>query len=360
MVQDMFSTCTRWYLVLAITLLVPFLFWSCSESTGDELVVYSGRSQALVDGLVQDFREQTGINIKVRYGNDAELLAVLNEEGDKSPADVIWANTTGALSNATENDLLEVLPDSLLNKPAAYASDSGKWVPVTVRFRVMVYNPDRVDQEDLPESVMDLPSMKQFEGRIGWTPTYSSFYDFITAMRITKGTEVTREWLQDMQALNPKSYNSNTPMVQAVGAGEIDIAITNHYYPVQMKYGGAEGYYEGYEHYGQPEPDPDARFETYHFTEGDIGNLALVTGAGQLKTAEDADIAQRFLSFLLSRQAQQFAAESVNEYPVIKGVSLPDYLLDEAAAFELSPDYDYEQLQQLEETLNLMREVGLI
>jgi len=360
MVQGMFSTCTRWYLVLAVTLFVPFLFWSCSESTGDELVVYSGRSQALVDGLVQDFRERTGISIKVRYGNDAELLAVLNEEGDKSPADVIWANTTGALSNATENDLLEVLPDSLLNKPAAYASDSGKWVPVTVRFRVMVYNPDRVDQEDLPESVMDLPSMKQFEGRIGWTPTYSSFYDFLTAMRITKGTEVTREWLQDMQALNPKSYNSNTPMVQAVGAGEIDIAITNHYYPVQMKYGGAEGYYEGYEHYGQPEPDPEARFEPYHFTEGDIGNLALVTGAGQLKTADNPELAQRFLSFLLSQQAQQYAAESVNEYPVMKGVSLPDYLLDEAAAFELSPDYNYEQLQQLEETLNLMREVGLI
>lgn len=347
-------------LLTVLALIFALLLSGCSETTSDELIVYSGRSQALVDQLVEDFRDQTGVNIKVRYGNDAELLAILNEEEDKSPADLIWANTTGALSNATENDLLTVLPDSLLNKPAAYSSASGKWVPVTVRFRVLAYNPDRIDEEDLPESVMDLPLMEEFEGRLGWTPTYSSFYDFITAMRLQKGEEATREWLQGMQALNPKSYNSNTPMVQAVGAGEIDIALTNHYYLVQMKYGGAEGYYESYEHYGQPEADPDARFETYHFAQGDIGNLALVTGAGQLKTADNPELAQRFLSFLLSKQAQQFAAEAVNEYPVIKGVSLPDYLLDEEEAFELSPDYDYEQLQQLDETLNLLREVGLI
>lgn len=333
---------------------------SCSQQSADELIVYSGRSQALVDDLVKEFKEKTGADIKVRYGNDAELLAILNEEGDKSPADVIWANTTGALANATEQDLLATLPDSLLSKPAAYTSSSDKWVPVTVRFRVLAYNPEEIDSTDLPESVMDLPDMDQLRGRIGWTPTYSSFYDFITAMRLEKGNEATRRWLLKMQQLNPKAYNSNTPMVQAVAAGEIDVALTNHYYLIQMKYGGAEGYYEDHEHYGEDEPDPNARFQTYHFAEGDIGNLALVTGAAQLKTADDPELAQQFLSFLLSKDAQEFAAQSVNEYPAIRGVSLPDYMLDEEAAFELSPDYDYEQLQQLDETLNLLREAGLI
>lgn len=333
---------------------------SCSQQSADELIVYSGRSQALVDDLVKEFKEKTGADIKVRYGNDAELLAILNEEGDKSPADVIWANTTGALANATEQDLLATLPDSLLSKPAAYTSSSGKWVPVTVRFRVLAYNPEEIDSTDLPESVMDLPDMDQLRGRIGWTPTYSSFYDFITAMRLEKGNEATRRWLLKMQQLNPKAYNSNTPMVQAVAAGEIDVALTNHYYLIQMKYGGAEGYYEDHEHYGEDEPDPNARFQTYHFAEGDIGNLALVTGAAQLKTADNSELAQQFLSFLLSKEAQEFAAKSVNEYPAIRGVSLPDYMLDEEAAFELSPDYDYEQLQQLDETLNLLREAGLI
>ncbi|MCW9707076.1 iron ABC transporter substrate-binding protein [Fodinibius salsisoli] len=339
---------------------IAILTSTCSQSNTDQLIVYSGRSQALVDQLVTDFKEETGIDVEVRYGNDAELLAVLNEEGDQSPADLYWANTTGALATASKQGLLETLPDSLLNKPDSFTSTSGKWIPITVRYRVLAYNPQTVDSTELPSSVMDINAFKKFEGRIGWTPTYSSFYDFLTTMRLTKGDEVARAWLNNMSELDPKSYSSNTPMVQAILGGEIDVALTNHYYVIQTKYGGKEGYFEDHEHYGEDEPNPDANIETYHFENGDIGNLALVTGATQLKTADDPELVAEFLSFLLSKQAQEYAAQSVNEYPVIEEVALPEYMLESKKALKLSPDYDYEQLQQLEGTLNLLREVGII
>ncbi|WP_217988361.1 iron ABC transporter substrate-binding protein [Aliifodinibius salipaludis] len=340
--------------------IAAFFLSSCGQTSDDQLVVYSGRSQALVSPIVEDFKEQTGIDIEVRYGNDAELLAVMSEEGDQSPADVYWANTTGALANASQKGMLTTLPDSLTSKSAAYQSKSGKWIPVTVRFRVLAYNPNEVDPADLPDSILDLAEMEEFEGRIGWTPTYSSFYDFITALRLTEGDETAKNWLNNMQDLNPKAYSSNTPMVQAVLAGEVDMGLTNHYYVIQTKHGGKEGYFEDHEHYGDEGPNPDASIETYHFEEGDIGNLALVTGATQLQTADNAKLAQQFLSFLLSKQAQEYAAETVNEYPVMDNVTLPDYMLDAKKASQLSPEYDYEQLQQLEGTLNLLREVGLI
>ncbi len=336
------------------------LMTACGDRSSEQLVVYSGRSQALVDQLVEEFKKETGIDIEVRYGNDAELLAVMNEEGDQSPADVYWANTTGALAQASQRGMLTQLPDSLINKPAAYKSSSGEWIPVTVRFRVLAYNPDAVDTTNLPESVLDLPNHPEWEGRVGWTPTYSSFYDFITAMRFTEGEETTRNWLQSMQKLNPKAYSSNPPMIQAIMGGEIDIGLTNHYYVIQTKYGGAEGYFEDHEHYGEEEPDPNANIETFHFNKGDIGNLALVTGASQLQTADNPELAQQFLGFLLSEKAQGYAAESVNEYPATRTLTLPDYMLNADDALELSPDYDYQKLQQLEGTLNMLREVGLI
>lgn len=337
-----------------------FFLSSCGKTSDDQLVVYSGRSQALVDQLVEDFKAQTGIEIAVRYGNDAELLAVMNEEGDQSPADVYWANTTGALAQAMDQGLLTQLPDSLANKPDAYRSASGRWVPVTARFRVLAYNPKTVNPEELPESILDLPKMDSFAGRIGWTPTYSSFYDFVTAMRLTKSNQLAKDWINNMQLLKPKAYSSNTPMVQAIMAGEIDMGLTNHYYVIQTKHGGKEGYFEDHEHYGQEGPDPNANIETYHFAKGDIGNLALVTGVAELKTSDFSQSAQKFISFLLSRQAQEYAAQSVNEYPVIEEAELPQYMLDAKEALELSPDYDYEKLQELEGTLNLLREVGVI
>lgn len=345
--------------ILAVGIAAFFLS-SCGDTSDDQLVVYSGRSQALVNPLVEDFKEKTGINIEVRYGNDAELLAVMSEEGDQSPADIYWANTTGALANASQEGKLVALPDSLTSKPASYTSSSGEWIPVTVRFRTLAYNPNAVSEEDLPSSVIDLVDMEEFEGRVGWTPTYSSFYDFMTTMRLLEGDDTAMQWLEGMQALNPKSYSSNTPMVQAVAAGEIDIALTNHYYILRMLEGGAEGEYEDHEEYGENGPDSNADIATYNFESGDVGNLALVTGAAQLVTADDSEKVQQFLSFLLSQQAQEFAAQSVHEYPVIRGVELPGYMLNADDALELSPEYDYEQLKQLEGTLNLLREAGLI
>lgn len=348
------------YIRILLFACIGFFFISCTKPGFDSLVVYSGRSRALVDDLVKKFEAKTGHTVNVRYGNDAELLAVMNEEGDRSPADVFWANTTGALANASKQDMLETLPDTLLNIPDSYSSSSGKWLPITVRFRVLAYNPEKVDSTGLPSSVLELPDMKEFKGRVGWTPTYSSFYDFITTMRTMHGEDSARKWLLKMQQFNPAAYGSNPPMIQALIAGEIDIALTNHYYILRYKYGGAEGEYEEEIYFDEPEVDPKAPVGTYHFKAGDIGNLALVTGASLLKTSNHDDVALEFLRFLLSPEAQTYAAKVVHEYPVIKNVELPGYMLNSKKALQLSPEYDYENLQNLGATLNMLREAGLI
>ncbi|MEO0558739.1 MAG: substrate-binding domain-containing protein, partial [Bacteroidota bacterium] len=145
-----------------------------AESQGT-LVVYAGRSQSLVDDAVERFRAETGIEVELRYGNDAEILAALQEEGDASPADVFWANTSGALGAAVEAGLLKAAPDSLLSRPSAFVPSGGQWVPVTTRFRTLAYDPGDIDPATLPSSILDLPSQEELRGRIGWTPTYSSF-----------------------------------------------------------------------------------------------------------------------------------------------------------------------------------------
>jgi len=165
-------------LSLVVTLVLSLL--GCGGEQQDELVIYSGRSKALVDSLVQQYRQQADVPVRVRYGTDSQLLAALQEEGDQSPADVFWANTTGALGNAVNNGLLTELPDTLANRAARFTPSNQRWTPVTTRFRVLAYNSDAVSPEDLPDSVLDLPEHEEFEGRVGWTPAYSSFQDFVS------------------------------------------------------------------------------------------------------------------------------------------------------------------------------------
>jgi len=350
---------------LALILMLTSL--GCQQGEQDELVVYNGRNEALVDSLVQQFEQKTDIPVSVRYGTDAQLLSALREEGEQSPADVFWANTTGALTQARQAGILTTLPDSLLAIPGSYVPENGQWAPVTSRFRVLAYNTDRVDPSDLPDSVLDLPELDQFEGRVGWTPAYSSFQDFVTAMRVLHGPDTTRTWLNGMQDLNPNAYSSNTPMIRALAAGEIDIALTNHYYVLRLKYGGAEGEYEEEEDEEGEEsgeesdgPQPQAPVETYHFADGDVGNLALVTGVGELSTNDQAENAHRFIRFLWSEAAQRTAATQVNEYPVVEGVPVPEYMTPVEEVLPLSPTFDFERLSDLDATLKLLRDEGIL
>lgn len=314
-------------------------------AASDDLVLYAGRSQALVEPLLDRFREETGINVRARFGRDAELLAALEEEGDRSEADLFWANTAGALGAASNAGLLTAMPDSLLERPGAYVPSSGLWVPVTTRFRVLAYNPDAITEGDLPASVMDLPAMDDLRGRIGWTPTYSSFQDFITAMQLVHGEDSTRTWIQGIEALGPKAYPSNTPMLEAMLAGEIDVALTNHYYVRRITEGEAE----------------NAESVAIHrFAPGDVGNLALVTGAGVLEAGASEANAHRLLAYLLSPEAQSLAAETVHEYPVLRDAAVPSYLLPFDEAVQLSPEIDFERLRNIEGTLRLLRDEELL
>jgi iron(III) transport system substrate-binding protein len=345
-----------------IAVLAALAFAGCREAAEpsaapDEagpLVVYSGRSEALVEPILDRFREATGIEVEARYGTDAELLAALREEGEASPADVYWANTTGALVEARSAGLLAQLPDSLIGRPDAFAPADGRWVPATVRFRVLAYSPARVDTASLPSSVLDLPAQPAFRGRIGWTPTYSSFQDFVTVLRVMHGDDSTRAWIEGIKALEPRAYPSNTPMLEALAAGEIDVALTNHYYVFRILQGGGEGAYD-------PAAEGAVAPVALHtFAAGDAGNLALVTGAGALETSGRRGSALRFLSFLLSDDAQSMAAETVHEYPVVGSAPLPAYLLPFERAMGLSPTVDAARMTDLEGTLNMLREADLL
>lgn len=304
------------------------------------LTLYSGRSQGLVGPLVQQFERETGIRVNVRYGTDAQILAALQEEGSRSPADLFWANTAGALGVASDRGLFIKLGNSITRLPVAFVPDSGNWVPLTVRLRVMAYNPTKIKPEDLPNSILDLPKQTRYKGRIGWTPTYSSFQDMVAAMILRFGEARTRQWLNEMKALEPKAYPSNPAMLEALRAGEIDIAPTNHYYILRFVRAGQN-------------------MGTHYFADRDIGSLALVTGMGLLKTSKNLNAANRLLLWLLSGKGQQYFASEVLEYPVVNNVVLTSNLLPLDKAIAKSPKLDFEKLN-LEAALRLLREVGLL
>ena len=304
------------------------------------LVIYSGRGESLVDPIIQQFADVTGIDVEVKYGGTASLAATLLEEGANSPADVFYAQDPGGLG-AVES-LLAPLPADILQRSPEWArSPQGLWAGISGRARVLVYSPDRVPESELPADVFELTDPK-WKGRIGWAPTNGSFLTMVTGMRKLWGEEKTADWIEGMVENDAIIYPKNTPQVAAVAAGEIDIGLVNHYY--LYRFISEEG--------------EDFAARNYHPTDGGPGALVMVSGAGILSTAENRENAERFVEFLLGTVAQQFFAGQTFEYPLVEGVNINRLLtpLDEIAR----PDIALADLSDLEGTTAILRDLGAL
>ena len=306
------------------------------------VVVYSGRTEALVGPILEEFKKATGVDVRVRYGDTAELAATLLEEGSRSPADVFFAQDAGALGAVAAAGLLEELPQPLLNRvEPRFRSPAGAWVGVSGRARVVAYSTERVRPDQLPESILGFTDPR-WKGRIGWPPTNGSFQAFVTALRRTLGEDGARRWLLGIKANEPKAYRNNTAIIQAIAAGEIDVGFVNHYYLYRFL----------------AERGPSFPVRNYHPRSGDAGAMVNVAGVGLLKSSRHKEAALRLIDFLLSRQAQEYFARETYEYPLAAGVPAhPDLVPLNRIR---TPDIDLGDLADLEATLNLLWETGVL
>ncbi len=307
------------------------------------LTLYAGRSKSLVAPIIEQFEEATGIKVDVKYGNSAQLALALQEEGDKSNADVFWAQDAGALSAVAKAGLFADLPSDVSGLVTSmFASPNAAWVATSGRARVLAYSPARVSEDHLPASVSELLS-PAWRDRVGWAPTNASFQSFVTAMRVAWGESRTETWLRQMKENGAKSYPKNTAIVQAIAAGEIDLGLPNHYYLLRFK-----------------KSDSGYPVEQTFFAEGDIGNLVNVAGAGILANSQRKYAALEFVKFLLGPNAQQYFASDVFEYPVIDAVIPNSRLVKTADLQTAAPNVGLADLDDLEGTLSLLRKLGLL
>lgn len=307
----------------------------------EELTLYSGRGEALVGPAIAQFEKEAGVKVNVRYGGTSELATLLTEEGAQSPADVFWAQDGGALGAIAP--LFADLPAEVNEGVSAeFRNVNNKWAPTSGRSRTLVYSTERVAAADLPASIDDLTDAR-YKGRVAWAPTNGSFQAFVTAFRVAHGDAAAKAWLEGMIANDAKAYRNNGAQIEAIANGEVDFGLVNNYYL---------GRYVA--------RDADYPVRQTHFAAGDIGNLLNVAGAGIVAASDNRETARKFIDFLLSPAAQQYITTEGNEYPVIPGLIANPTLEPFEKLREISPKIDIDAISDLEGTLALLREVGLL
>jgi iron(III) transport system substrate-binding protein len=305
-----------------LALCLPFAPASAQEKV---LNLYSARHYQTDEALYANFTKATGIRINRLDGREDELVERIRNEGTASPADVLITVDAARLEVADNLGLFQPVKSKVLDEriPANLRTDT--WFAFSTRARVIVHNKANVKSE-LVQSYADLaaPALKgQVCVRSGSHPYNLSLG---AAMIAHEGEAKTEAWARALVrnfARSPKG--GDTDQIRAVAAGECGVTISNTYYLARLMRSTKPEDQEAIKAVGIVWPN-----------QASWGTHINISGAGVLKHAPHKQAAIAFLEYLASDEAQAYFANGNNEWPVVKGVNVPNPAL--AAMGEFKPD----------------------
>jgi iron(III) transport system substrate-binding protein len=277
------------------------------SSSGDTTItLYNGQHEQLTDAIVSAFEKQTGIHVKVRTDDGIVLADQILQEGSHSPADVYLTENSPELMLLTERNLLAKLPASITSQvPAQYNSPTGNWVGISVRVSALAYNPSMIKPAQLPTSILDL-AQPQWKGKVAIAPTDSDFVPLVGGVIASYGKQAALNWLRGLKA-NSATVADDETVVASVNKGQDAVGIINQYYWYRLRLELGAG---------------NTHSQLYYFPNKNIGGLENISGAAVLASSSHKAAAEKFLSFLVSAQAEKIlAAGDTYEYPIRSGIA---------------------------------------
>ena len=243
------------------------------------LTVYNAQHEELLKEIIPGFTKETGIKVRLRNGDDFELANQLVQEGSASPADVFLTENSPAMSLVDRKKLFaKVDTKTLAQVPSQYSPPDGDWIGFAARSTVLVYNKAKLQESDLPTSIMDLAD-PAWKGKIAFSPTGADFQAIVSAVVDLEGKDAAKTWLDGLKA-NGTVYQGNNVVMNSVNSGQVDAGVIYHYY-----------WYRDQEESGA-NSDNSA---LHYFGNQDPGAFVSVSGAGVLESSEHKEQAQTFL-----------------------------------------------------------------
>ena len=292
-------------IILTAALLAPLV------AKAEEVVVYSARNEHLIKPLFDRYTQQTGVEIRYITDKAGPLLQRLKAEGKRTPADMLITVDAGNLWHAAESGVLAPIDSPVLsaNVPAQLRDPQGRWFGLSERARTIVYSTERVRPDEL-STYEDLAG-PQWKGRLCLRTSKKVYNQSLVATLIARHGEAKAEqivsgWVDNLAAA---PFSNDTKTMEAVAAGQCDVAIVNTYYFGRLQ-----------------KEDPAIKLALFWPNQEGSGVHINVSGAGVTAHAKHPEAARKLLEWLSSEQAQgDFAALNM-EYPVNPKVS-PDPLV---------------------------------
>jgi len=294
-----------------ISLLVTgLLAFGASVAQAAEVNLYTTREPVLIQTLLTEFTQKTGVKVNTVFIKDG-LLERVKAEGRRSPADVMLTVDFGNLVDLVESGLTQRVSSKTLNSaiPANLRAANGHWYALSMRARAVYASKDRTPLNAITYEDLANPKWKnKICIRSGSHPYNTAL---IAAYIAHHGEKQAETWLRGVKANLARPASGGDRDVARDILGKIcDIGVANTYYVGTMRTGDAE----------QKRWGNAINVVLPRFKNG--GTHVNVSGAVVSKHAPNRKEAVQLLEFLASDHAQAIYAQNGFEYPVKPGVKI--------------------------------------
>ncbi|HUC05513.1 MAG TPA: extracellular solute-binding protein [Acidimicrobiales bacterium] len=316
-----------------------------SGGGGGSITLYNGQHVQTTDAIVAAFEKKTGITVNVRSDDEDVLADQIVTEGRHSPADVFFTENSPPLQYLASKGLLATVKSSTFpSTQRRFDSPRSKWIGVSARVSVIVYNTSLLTPSQLPTSVMQL-AQPTWKGKIALAGSETDFQPIVTSVVRRYGTHAALRWLDALKAnATDHLYPDNETITDEVNRGQVALGVINQYYWYRLQAQlGASGMHS----------------KIAYFAPHDPGYVIDVSGAAVLRSSTHQAAAQKFVAFLASHQAQEIIAHNDSfEYPIDSGVKTAQ---PETPFNDLEPNsISISQLGTGAEAIKLLQEAQLL
>jgi iron(III) transport system substrate-binding protein len=216
--------------LLPLLLLAAALLAGCRPAPQASVVVYVSLDEPYSRPVLEAFERETRIHVRPVYDTEATksrgLAQRIAAERARPRADVFWSSELLQTLRLKQQGVLEPYrASSAAGIPARYRDPEGYWTGFAARFRVLVYNKDRVKTP--PRSLLEL-TRPVWRGEVAMAnPLFGTTTTEAAALFQILGAEGARGYYRALRENGVRIVDGNSVAAEDVARGDAHVGLTD-------------------------------------------------------------------------------------------------------------------------------------
>lgn len=307
----------RKLLFLGCLLVITTILLGCGQfkKASKKVVIYVCLDPPFSEPILEEFEESTGIKVKPVFDVEATkttgLVNRLIAEKNNPQTDVFWNNEIAQTIVLKEKGIFSpYISPSAKDIPEQFKDPQGYWTGFAARARVIIYNKNLVNQDEIPKSIFDLTKPK-WKGQCTIAkPLFGTTFTHAAALFSYLGDEEAKRYFEKLNQNEVVIVNGNSIVKRSVANGELKFGLTDTddaNVAIQA---------------GKPVDIVFPDQKTF-------GTLLIPNTVSLVKNAPHPKLAKKLIDYLLSPEVEKSLAHSGSAQMPVRGyVKTPPYVSD--------------------------------